>query len=137
MSTFQANGQLNVGKIIAGTRISATDEPYLDLRSHLDDIYKEVYNSERAPLSIYEISQREKMQDLTLEVENLRDREEEQEKEIQILKNELKQINEEKISLEFMADLLEDIVKSDPKTEAIWLNKLIYMLKQLEERNTY
>jgi integrase len=82
MSTFQVNGQLNAGKIIAGKRINPTDEPYLDLRSHLDNIYKEVYNSERAPLSIYESSQREKVQGLELVVEELRGLGAEQENEI-------------------------------------------------------
>jgi len=86
MSTFQANGQLNVGKMIAGKRISATDEPYLDMRSNLDDIYKDVYNSERAPLSIYESSQKEKVQDLESDVEKLRVQSTEQEKEILELK---------------------------------------------------
>lgn len=72
MSSFASNGYLEAGKRIAGKRLGATDEPYIDFESSLDDIYVEVYTSERTPLSIYESSQREKVQDLESEVEKLR-----------------------------------------------------------------
>ncbi len=66
------------------------------MRSHLDDIYKEVYNSERAPLSIYENSQIEKVQDLELELQDLQAREAEHEKEIKKLGTILREMLAEK-----------------------------------------
>ena len=120
MSTFQANGQLPVGKMIAGKRISATDEPYLHMRSHLDTIYIDVYNSERAPLSIYESSQREKVQDLASEVEKLRVQSTEQEKEL----TQFRKWSDHTVA--FILDLMKKNIADSPdpeKAEAKMLEK--------------
>jgi hypothetical protein len=69
MSTFQAHGQLNIGKIIAGKRIAATDKPYLEMEDHLDKIYIDVYYNERAPLAVFEGGQIARAQD---EIEKLK-----------------------------------------------------------------
>lgn len=116
MSTFQVNGQLNTGKIIAGKRISPTDEPYLDLRSHLDNIYKEVYNSERAPLSIYESTQSEKVQDLELKMEELRAQEAAHEKEVQDLKATVREmLEEQQLASELGNKIMKDLLQSGSK----------------------
>lgn len=69
VSSFASNGYLEAGNRIAGKRVHAADDPYLDFERTLDDIYIEVYNSERAPLSIYERSQIAETQE---EIEKIR-----------------------------------------------------------------